>query len=340
MYKTIPNIVLVTLICVATSVSAQSDDPIDTVSTFSRITVEASVDRTEAYVGDLINYQVLITYDSTSELIPPSFDTSLSTFDVKDYNTDQFTRLDDGLLQSKSNFVLRVFATGEYVITPISAIFNLPDGTQKTVMSEEMSITVISLLGTEADSADIKPLKSFYEFQKDLSPYYTYGGGTFLVILIIVLLVIRKIRRKSVSEVSEELVDPRKAWEIAFEKLALLSEQNMVAQEQYNMYYVHLTEIVRQYLGLMYNITVLEMTTNQFLEAFVDIELPGNLYDEIKPFFIHADLVKFACLEPEKKRPMLDFDFVHSLVESLRVDFERKLQEEMQIVTSSDETPE
>ncbi len=309
-------------------VNTDADTNIDTVSTLPGITVETSVDRAEMYIGDLINYQLVITYDSTYELIPPPLGANLGAFDVKDYKTDQITRLEDGRLQSRSSFTLSTFTTGDYVIPPMPAIFNLPDGTRKAILSESVPITVKSLLGDESDSTDIRPLKPPYEFERDLTRYYIYGGAAFLVLLIAALLLLRRLRRKSGLA---EPVDNRKPWEIAFERLALLSGEDLISQKKYKQYYFELTETAREYLGRMYDIDTLEMTTDEFFAAFLDVKLPDHLYDEMRHFFSHADLVKFARLIPEDERAHTDFEFVHRMIDSVRAEFERRLQVEMAV---------
>lgn len=309
---------------------------VDTVSMLKGITVETSVDRAEMFIGDLINYTLTITYDSTFELVPPPLGANLGAFDVKDYQTDQITRLEDGRIQSKSNFVLSTFTTGDYVIPPIPALFNLPDGSRKLILSEAVPIVVNSLLGAESDSADIRPLKPPHEFKRDLTMYYVYGGATLLALVLVALWLWGRLRRKPGRA---EYVDRRKPWEIAFERLALLSEQNLMAQGEHKQYYIELTEIAREYLGRMYAIEVLEMTTDEFLVAFVDVALPNELYDAMRSFLNHADLVKFARMVPQVERSGADFNLMHDMVESVRVEFERRLQVEMAVGSKDSESP-
>lgn len=317
------------LLCLAGPVGAQ----VDTVASLPGITVETSVDRAEMFIGDLITYRLTITYDSTYELVPPPLGANLGAFDVKDYQTDIITRLDDGRIRSENIFTLSTFTTGDYTIPPIPALFNLPDGGRKMVLSEAVPITVNSLLGSESDSADIRPLKPPKPpevFARDPREKFIYGGIALLFILIVALLLWRRFRRRKSSSGP---IDRRTKWEIAFERLALLKEQNLVAQELYKQYYIELTEIAREYLGRMYAVDVLEMTTDEFLRAFHEISLPDQLYGAMQSFFDHADLVKFAKYVPERARAEADFDVVHDLVEAVRVDHERRRQTEIAITT-------
>ncbi len=303
-----------------------AQDVTDTVTSVPGISIQTEVDRAEIYIGDLIKYTVTIEYDSTYQLIPPPLGANLGAFDVKDYQSDILTRLEGGRFRSTNIFVLSTFTTGDYVIPPIPVIFDLPDSSRKALLSEAVPIKVLSLLGNASDSVDIKPLKSQYEFVRDLTAYYAVGAAGLLVLILLAILVWLKLRRKKKVE---EPVDLRPAWEIAFEKLAFLKQKELPDQGQFKRYYIELTEIIRAYYERMYNLNVLDMTTAEFLEAFVRLKLPDGLYDETKEFLGHADLVKFAKFVPELERTESDFEYAHSAVEVVRADFERRLQPQL-----------
>jgi len=309
---------LVILFC---TLSVYAQQEADTVANLPGIEIETAVDRAEIYIGDLINYTLTITYDSTYELIPPPLGANLGAFDVKDYQSDIITRLPDGRIKSDNMFVLSTFTTGDYIIPPIPVIFNLPDSSRKVLLSEGVPIKVKSLLANAGDSVDVKPLKPPYEFKRSMTKYYLWGG-IILTLLIIAGIFIWYVLRK--KKISVEPVDLRPPWEIVFEKLAFLKEKNLPGQEKYKEYYVELTETTRFYLGRMYEVNVLDMTTEEFLENFRDGCLPEGLYDEFAGFLNHADLVKFAKFIPEHERAETDFSFIHDAVEKIRLDFERR----------------
>jgi len=303
-------------------VDAPAQEAPDTVSVYPGIEITTEVDRSEIYIGDLITYTVTIKYDSTYELIPPPLGANLGAFDVKDYEPDILTRLEDGRFQSTNRFVLSTFTTGDYVIPPIPVVFNLPDSSRKALVSEGVPIKVLSLLGNEGDSLDIKPLKAQYEFKRDLRPYYFWGAIAFLVLIVVVLLIWLRLRRKRKKAGP---VDLRPAWEIAFEDLAVLKQKNLPQNENFKQYYFELTDIIRRYYERMYDLNVMDMTTEEFFGAFGKLELPEGLFEGMKEFFAHADLVKFAKHIPELELCETDFDQIHDAVEQVRVDWERRL---------------
>lgn len=310
---------LTILVIMLTGAGLSAQQPPDTVKSLQGIEIETSVDRADILIGDLITYKLTITYDSTYELIPPPLGANLGAFDVKDYHPDIITALDDGRRRSENIFVLSTFTTGDYVIPPLPILFNLPDGGRKVVLSESVPIKVRSMLENAGDSLDIRSLKAQFEFKRDLTRYYLWGGLGLLLLIALAVFLWFKLRRRK-EEV--EPVDLRPPWEIAFEKLALLKEKGLLADAEFKRFYIELTELSRACLGKMYLIDALDMTTEELLSGLKRLQLSDSLQETLGRFFSHADLVKFARFVPESARAEEDLDVVHDVVEALRVDFQ------------------
>jgi len=311
-------VLLAILLAVPSMASAQEAD---TVASLSGVEIRTAVDRAEITVGDRISYTLVIVYDSTIELIPPPMGANLGAFQVLDYETDMMDRLPDGRVSSTSTFVVSTFTTGDYVIPPMPVMFDLPDSTRKLLFSEAVPITVNSLItGDDSLSAEIQPIAPPYAFKHDYTIYYIYGGVAALLLAVIAALYFRRRKRLPVAEP----VDPRPAWEIAYERLALLQQAKLIESGGYKEYYYELSEALRWYLGRMYSRNVLDMTTTEFLEQFREVDLPDSLYDGLAAFLGHADLVKFAKYRPDPKQTGYDFNFVHNCIERVRSDYQRR----------------
>jgi hypothetical protein len=73
------------------------------------------------------------------------------------------------------------------------------------------------------------------------------------------------------------------------------------------------------------------MTTEEFLEAFNDVDLPGQVFTQLSGFFKHADMVKFARFIPAADRPAADFEFTHRMIDDVRADYEARQQIEANV---------
>jgi hypothetical protein len=335
----IPRLLLTTigLLCLLAMPMRGEDTSVETEASLPGVEVATSVDRVEMYIGDLITYTLTITYDSSFQLLPPPLGANLGAFDVKDYRPDEETRLPEGRIQSQTFFTLSTFTTGEYIIPPVPVVFILPDSTRRAVLSEAVPITVLSLLEGAADTLDIKGLKEPYEFPRDMTLYYI-GGAVLLVLAIVAVIVIRYLRRRRRRQ--RAVVDLRPPWEIAFERLAVLKEKRHIEEGRFKAFYIELTELTRAYLGRMYQVDMLEMTTEEFVLAGTEMALPDGMYLRTIDFLKHADLVKFAKLVPGPERTEDDYLFGHDLIESVRADYERRRQAEIHFSAGQTETGE
>jgi len=302
-------------VVLAAVISAQEPVTIDTVQSAPGITIESAVDKSEVYIGDLITYRLTIIYNSDITLTPPPIGANLGMFDVKDYQTDEVVRLEDGRFKNENRFVLTTFTTGDYIIPPIPVEFMTADSVRKFLISEPMPILVKSLIAEGADTADIRDIKGPIDLKKRLPVWYYIIGA---VIVLIILYLIWRWRRKRGQEGESELVDTRKPWEIAFEDLAHLSENRLPEKNEFKLFYIEITEIIRAFMGRMYQIPVLDMTTDEFCIRMIDEKVDSVIYDRVKAYLNFADLVKFARFVPETERMNVDFEEAREIIESVR----------------------
>ncbi|PWB72264.1 hypothetical protein C3F09_06920 [candidate division GN15 bacterium] len=325
--RSLRAICVIVIALVAAAGVAYAQPKVDTVKSIPGIEIKSSVDMAEAYIGDLITYQITITCDSTIQLVPPPIGANLGEFDVKDYQADVETKLKDGRVQNQTTFVLSTFTTGDHIIPPLPIMFIMPDSMRRVMLAEAIPIKIKSLLANAGDSVDIKPLKGPYQFKRNYVPYYIMGGAL-LVLLAVAFFLWNRWRRRKVSA---EPVDLRPAWEIAFEKLAILRERKLIEEGKHKEFYLELTEIVRGYLGRMYDLTALDMTTTEFLDLLGELTLPDGLHDRVSKFLHHADLVKFARYVPDTARSQEEYQAAHDIVDIVRADYMQKQQTQLHL---------
>lgn len=282
----------------------------------SDIEVSASVSKQTAYIGDLIDYTITITYDQSITLTPPLVGANLGGFDVKDYRVGEEETLDDGRRRQSLWFSIRTFTTGEYVIPPLPIEYQLADSTRQVISSEPVKIEIKSILaeGSAADTLTPVDIRGQVSIDEGIS------AATIIIIVIAVLVAGGGFwywwwRRKGRTT---EFVDPRTPWEIALDDLNRLREKNLIAQGQLKLFYLELTEIFRRYLGRKGGFEAIDLTTEEIEIILGRYSLDEEFRREIVRFLQDADLIKFAKYVPPADQPEKDWQKACALVEKSR----------------------
>lgn len=286
-----------------------------TAATFAadEINVTASVDKQTAYVGDLIDYTITITYDSTLQLTPPAAGANLGGFDVKDYEIGEEKKTDDGRRKQVLAFKLRTFTTGDYVIPPLPIEYMMPDSSKRYISADPIKIKILSVLaeGVNADTLSPKPLKAQVSLAaKRMTIWLIIIAAALLGIAGVAFYFWRRHRTKEEAP----YVDPRPSWEIAYADLAVLKDRNLPAQGELKKFYFELSDIMKRYISKKFEVDAIEMTTIEIGDALVEVDLDRDIHRDFMAFFEHGDLVKFAKLIPPEDRPDADWTAAYDLV--------------------------
>ena len=277
------------------------------------INITAAVDKQTAYIGDIIDYSITITYDSTIVLTPPATGANLGGFDVKDYEVGEETALDGGRRRQVLRFLMRTFTTGEYIIPPLPIEYTLPDSTKKYISADPIKINIKSVLaeGAAADTLQLRPLKSQASLIKARTVTWIIIAAAAAIIAAAAIYIWWRRRKK---ETEAAYVDPRPSWEIAYADLALLKDEDLPGKGEVKKFYFALSEIFRKYIGKKFEFDAIDLTTTEIDEVFERLTVDPAFRDETREFFDHADLVKFAKLSPEADRPDRDWNTAYELV--------------------------
>lgn len=277
------------------------------------IEVAASVNKQTAYIGDIIEYTVTITYDSTIILTPPAVGLNLGQFDVKDYKVKEEEKLDNGRYRQQLWFGMRTFTTGDYVIPPLPIEYMTSDSTRQIISSDPIKITIKSVIaeGEAMDSLTIRDLKKQASLESGW-PLWLILTVTGLGLLGLALGIWWWAKKRAGEE--QEYVDPRPSWEIAFADLALLKNKSYLEDGDLKLYYLELTEIIRRYLGKKFEFEAIDLTTTEIDEYFETIEFDRDFQSGLISFLRHADLIKFAKFVPPPEQPDEDWQTAYELI--------------------------
>jgi hypothetical protein len=274
-----------------------------------RLTVE--VDPAVARLSDEPTLTVTVDYERGVTIEKPPFGESVGDFLILDFR--------EPLPQAAGNreiitqiYRLEPMQTGELTVWPVAVRFTDNragrDGEPQTVETEGLTVTVKSMLESEAPSlADLEaaagpqPLPS----PRSYALWWLCGILIALAALGGVVWFVRARRRRA------ELFRPPTPQELARRELKRLLRDRL-ADRDVKLFYVELTGVVRRYIERTTGIHAAEQTTEEFLrEMGTRDSFPRSQSERLQQFLESADLVKFAGHQP---RP----EDVHTSVQRAR----------------------
>ncbi len=279
----------------------------------SPVSVEASIDRQQAYIGDVLKYRITVEADTALSMDSIRIGAFLGEFEV--LRSEQSEVITDDVATRVFEYDLAAFETGRYAVPPTTVRFTLSDGGTAEAATDSLPVVIMSVASGDS-LADIRGLKDpipiGYRF-----PWLYVAIGAALA-LVLGYLLWRILKRKKVEEEAEK-VDTRPPWVIAEERLRKLRESELIENEQFKLFYLKLTEIVRRYLEPRFGIDAIDRTTWELREEMMSIGLSEEQYNSLFALFDSADLVKFAKSVPTPQLIEDDFQRAWAFVRNTSV---------------------
>lgn len=114
---------------------------------------------------------------------------------------------------------------------------------------------------------------------------------------------------------------PRPAHEVALEKLLSIQKDNLIAEGEYEAFYVRTSGAIREYLGRRYNLSLtdkagLELTTGELVSSLHEVKWPRGFDGRVVESFLYdCDIVKFARYAPTEEEAAKLLQEAFSIVE-------------------------
>ena len=126
--------------------------------------------------------------------------------------------------------------------------------------------------------------------------------------------------KKTAQEPVKPQIPPLPAWEIAYQQLEALRQENLIDKGLLKEFFTKVSDITRLYMENRFNIHAPHMTTEEFLYY---LGVSGHLNDSqkssLKNFLNSCDMVKFAKYSPTVNEALVNFDLAKRLVDDTRV---------------------
>jgi len=201
-----------------------------------------------------------------------------------------------GRISMEMDIVITSWDSGHYAIRPMKVIV---DGQE--LFSEAFLLNVQTM---EVDTAkaplDIKPiLEEDFNFRDWLSENWPYVLGILAILAILIL--IFRMRRKGSGNIIPMAVAPAEdPTDVLLNKLKRMRDGKTYAQMERKAYYVELTDQIRDYLALRYQLPAHEYTSAEIMEALPTKGLSSSQIGSFRNLFLTSDMVKFAKGQPSE----------------------------------------
>ncbi|NQT26688.1 hypothetical protein HQ585_15135 [candidate division KSB1 bacterium] len=301
----IPSMILL----LAGWVFAQEDAP---------ISIASSVDKATIRIGDLIQYQIIVTHAPDVQIQLPGEGANLGGFDIRAYEAHE-PRKENGMIITESAYTISTFFTGEFDIPPTAVLYTLPGDTiSQILMTEPIHIVVESVKPSE--EGDIRDIKSPAEIPRNWWILIRWIGLGLFVLLSIVLGYIGYRRRKAgMSLLPFREAPPRPPHEVALEALGKLDPAGLDDPVKIKWFYSEVSEIIRRYLEGRYYVMALEMTTFEVLDGLKNVDVETEIQNAVRQFLEPCDLVKFAKFIPVERQHVITLQQAFDIVNRTKI---------------------
>ena len=261
-------------------------------------TVSATLDSSKILIGQQLILHLRADFTAQDTLYWPSFSDSIGKLEIVNKSRID-TSYDPNNITTKiirQNIIVTSFDTGYCPIPPIQFQFN------DTILETEPLLIEVKSVAVDT-SKGIYDIKEPYQVPFSLLSWikrhkYWIGGGV-AIIAILTALILWLIFRKPKEQV---VIVPKKpkipAHRIALKKLKDIDHQKLWQHNKVKLYHSSVSEIIREYLELRFNIIALESTTPEIMQAVQSLSISEEQKEKLKQILTISDLVKFAKAVP------------------------------------------
>lgn len=274
------------------------------------INVTAKFDTSKIFIGDQINFSVVVEQPARLQIPFPLFrDTLVKNIEILSGPVIDTTAITDSLVRITGRYLVTSFDSGYYMVNPVYVELR-NEGGVKRYYSDYSILEVARVKITPPDTASkifdiIGPYRAPLTLG-EVMPWVLLG----ILAAAMIWLAFRfgkKIVRKKKD--IPEIIIAEPAHVIAFRELERLKDEKLWQSGETKKYYTRLTEILRKYLENRFSVFSLEMTTSETLDALIRTGFrKDDSYTLLKSVLNGADLVKFAKYKPEASENDIHFE--------------------------------
>lgn len=258
--------------------------------------IEASLDKAKVTVGEPFVYTINLLLPRGAEANLPGEKASFKGLEIRNYQP-QYIPQPDGSQQLVLRYTLVSFDVGRAGIKDFRISVRRPDGTIEKWLAPPVEITIASVLpekGAAQPKGFVGPIMLSTSWQDWL--------WAALIALLIATALIgflmgrrRRAAQQTLQKLTESLLSPDEA---ALQALQRLEQEELLAEADFQSFYLRLAEILRAWLQARFDVPALERTTRGLM-YLLRVRREMDIWrKDVIDLLRTADGVKFAKLLP------------------------------------------
>ncbi|MDR0988296.1 MAG: hypothetical protein LBM06_02390 [Prevotellaceae bacterium] len=265
-------------------------------ATAQSVTVEATIDSTEIYLGQQTNILLRVALDANKRAIFPLYrDTLVHGVEMVAQPKPDTTYLDNHKrMEIIQRYLITSFDPNLYYLPPMKVQVD-----STTYSSQSLALKVYDV------AVDTTDVDKFYGPKSQMRPPFVwedwYGALSCIILYIpfaalLAFLIKRLIDNKPIiRKVKVKAKLP--PHQLAMQEIERIKSEKLSQKEDTKTYYTELTDTLRAYIKERFNFNALEMTSAEIIEQLLRQDEAAIV--DLKKLFQTADLVKFAKHHPQ-----------------------------------------
>ena len=293
-----------------------------------KITVKAQLDSTVLWIGDQSNLSFEIS-QSPDQVVntPLFFDTIPGGLEVVGGIRLDTIKSKDGYLLVKQNYTITAFEDSLYYLPSLPFVTG-----DDTVWSNPLSLKVVQPFQIDTASNTIADIKPIYKPNFDWKWFFKLVLFVLLIIAVVILayFLIRKfVLKKPILPTAIEVKENLPPHEIALKALDKIKNEKSWQQGRIKEYHTELTDVLREYVERLFNVSSMEMTSEEILDSLNMLKVSQkSAHNGLKQILQLADLVKFAKWNPSPEENELSLLNAYLFVNQTKIEETKPAVEE------------
>lgn len=258
----------------------------------------------EVTVGDLVELTLAVKHPAGYQVILPQLPQVWGEYEVRSQTPPKTTSNGDGTETTSQTIVVTLFAPGIHQTPSLNLSLRDTNGQILERVAPQVSLTVTPVLGPDdTELRDIKP-----QFVLPVPVPWLWLMGSLLLALVLGVLawwlnkyLLPRLRKQPEMFMPLPVIDTRPAYQIAYEELDRIERLDLPGQGRFKEYYSLVTDCLRRYLGGMYQVPAIDLTTWETKQALKHTAIAPEYARQFIDLFSEGDLVKFARFIPNIK---------------------------------------